>query len=537
MSCARANSYARKACSAVEIITKELTLDIDINQFNEATTRQQLAALYGIDTSLISLAVIGGSVQLAVTIASSSGSAGSALPIADLAATINSVGDTTLAATLGVPVTSSAAQQRCPPGSVLSSNAEGANFCTTANILDANRAATCPPGKQELGGICIPCVKGHYCIGGMAVRCPSGFWLNASGATNLTWCKACPARGVSCVTGDTIEVLQGFYMQTPDDISAFPCASAGSCIGGPRFGDEGCAAGHGGALCGTCNDGYYRSQRRCLSCATLDTGRGTSAADTATDTVIAIVVVSIAVPLLTITYLQPPHCITKCVRIIGSTTLATRVSEGLITAAALAKVLISYCQCIGALNRISGVRWPVDFLRFMEVLDRTFNLELFAVLPPECVYGSRLGFYVELLVTLLLPIAILLVLFTLIFLHRWLARRHGWKLEGGAAVSTSGWAGLRSALARPRVCKLLIWVRIMPTRILAPCVIVLVLFSCRFVHLDTIRLSSSSTRRSCASPWPSLTALSHPGRSGCCAMILLRLAWRKRGQVGPRQQQ
>ena len=462
MSCARANSYAREACSAVEVITKDLTLDIDIGQFNEATTKQQLATLYGIDTSLISLTVVGGSVQLTVTIAASTGSAGPALVVADLAATINAVDDTMLAATLGVPVTSSRAQQRCPPGSVLSSSVDGAFLCSTASILDANRAATCPPGKQELGGNCIPCLTGHYCIGGIAIRCPSGFWLNASGATNVTSCKACPSRGVLCVTGNTIEVLNGFYMQTPHDDTAFPCASVGACVGGNRFGDEGCAAGHGGALCGTCNDGYYRSQRRCLSCAALDKGQGTPTADAAMDTIIACVVVSIALPLLTITYLQPPSCIKQCVRIISSTTLATRVSEGLVTAAALAKVLISYCQCIGALNRISGVRWPDEFLQFMEALDRTFNLELFAVLPPECVYGSRLGFYVELLVALLMPIAIVLVLFTLISFHRRLARRRGWVLKAVTRCRLKlGWSW--RALARPRVCKLLIWVSITPT--------------------------------------------------------------------------
>ena len=463
MTCASASSYARDVCSAnnVETLTKELALDIDISQFDEAATRQQLATLYGIDASLISLTATGGSVQLTVTIATSSTGTGPALALADLVTAVTAADDATLAATLGVPVTSlSTPQLSCSDGFVQSTNVDGSPMCTPANLLASDRSATCPAGKFELGGECLPCRRGSYCVGGKEISCNAGKWLNATGAANETSCKTCPSPGVECKGGDQIRVLRGYYMQTPLDATAYLCASDDACLGGIRFGEDSCAAGHVGNLCGKCADGFYRSQRRCLSCAALEEEAGGSdSADPKLATVIAIVVVCIFGPLLTLTYLQPPPSLIQCLKAIGT---ATRISDGLITAAALAKLLISYCQCIGALNRISGIHWPNDFLRFMKALDRAFNLELFSVLPVECIKGSPLSFYVELLVALLLPIAIVLSLVLVVASHRRLAMRRGWKLEGdgNGSVSAPGWAGLGTALLRPRVCKVLIWVRL-----------------------------------------------------------------------------
>ena len=131
-------------CADAEVMTKDLTLDMDIGQYNEAATKQQLAALYGVDSSLITLTVVGGSVQLTVTIATTNGGSNSVL------AALSAVNDAALAAALGVPVTSMAPQLSCPSGSVQSVGADGVPFCLTANLLDEGMAATCPPGKQEL---------------------------------------------------------------------------------------------------------------------------------------------------------------------------------------------------------------------------------------------------------------------------------------------------------------------------------------------------------------------------------------------------
>ena len=97
-------------------MTKVLTLDMDIGQYDEAATRQQLAALYNIDESLISLVVVGGSVQLTLSIATSSGNGvGPEVPLDDILARVSSVSDEALSAALGVGVTSVAPQLISPP--------------------------------------------------------------------------------------------------------------------------------------------------------------------------------------------------------------------------------------------------------------------------------------------------------------------------------------------------------------------------------------------------------------------------------------
>ena len=90
----------------------------------------------------------------------------------------------------------------------------------------------------------------------------------------------------------------------------------------------------------------------------------------------------------------------------------------------------------------------------MAQIDRIFGLELFTVLPPECVTKGRLGFYPELLATLVMPLAVLALVVLIVSLHRGIALRYHWQL----ADATPGWPGLQTALNHPRVYKLLTWV-------------------------------------------------------------------------------
>jgi hypothetical protein len=68
----------------------------------------------------------------------------------------------------------------------------------------------------------------------------------------------------------------------------------------------------------------------------------------------------------------------------------------------LFKITLSFAQCIGAMRRFDRVIWPRFFSSFLEILN-ALNLELFAVIPAECLSGSRLGFIWELLATMSLP--------------------------------------------------------------------------------------------------------------------------------------
>lgn len=72
----------------------------------------------------------------------------------------------------------------------------------------------------------------------------------------------------------------------------------------------------------------------------------------------------------------------------------------------LFKIILSYCQCLGAISRFYNIRWPVLFTEFMELLQELLP-EVMTVLPAECIAGDRLGFPFELITTMLLPIGLI----------------------------------------------------------------------------------------------------------------------------------
>ena len=94
---------------------------MDIGQYDEAALKGRLAALYAIEASLISLAVISGSVQLTMSITTPSGGA----TYADIFSAVNAFDDTALSNALGVPVMSMAPKLSCPSGRVESIGADG----------------------------------------------------------------------------------------------------------------------------------------------------------------------------------------------------------------------------------------------------------------------------------------------------------------------------------------------------------------------------------------------------------------------------
>ena len=124
---------------------------------------------------------------------------------------------------------------------------------------------SCPPGQQEIGGQCEPCQRGHYCRGGVAFLCPLNTWLNATGATNQTACLPCPA-GTTAVGGYQVMVTPGYFLASPaSGRPAYKCSTNynAACLGGlERFGDDSCATGHTGLLCGRCENGTLQHRRR-----------------------------------------------------------------------------------------------------------------------------------------------------------------------------------------------------------------------------------------------------------------------------------
>ena len=159
----------------------------------------------------------------------------------------------------------------CPEGkTTAAAGSVGADECR------AGLQQTCEPGTEEQAGTgdCVPCRKGHYCTGGLSIKCKDGYWSNVTGAMNTSSCIECPFRGVTCQTGDRIEIQKGYFMDLASANSLEPqsyeCPRPLACAGGfTAYGEESCAPGHKGKLCGACEDNYYRGRFSCLSCSDL----------------------------------------------------------------------------------------------------------------------------------------------------------------------------------------------------------------------------------------------------------------------------
>lgn len=331
----------------------------------------------------------------------------------------------------------------------------------------ADLQLSCPPGRETFGSNCVPCRKGHYCIGGQALRCTDGTWHNETGQTTNSSCRLCPSTGSRCLTGDTLEVLPGYFMRTYKDEFAYKCASASACTGGPlTFGEESCSPGHTGMICGGCKPGWYRGRRKCLSCIGLVGAEGATQEQldaTKNGTIAGAASLIALLFLVLLAYLRPPEAAGSCVQACEEALKPTLERYHLDLSAArehipallsgLFKVLLSYSQCLGAISRFSQVRWPLIFIQFMDMLNELLP-ELLTVLPAECVAGSRLGFEVELYSTLSLPIVGAAFTWVVILFIRFTSLRGRHSGEAGIFVDEYGYDPVRArnlALRRRRV--------------------------------------------------------------------------------------
>ena len=172
-------------------------------------------------------------------------------------------------------------------------------------------------------------------------------------------------------------------------------------------------------------------------------------------TILFLPILSVGVVLLIALYLRPPRACTRALSALGShlchpCKLQTRQQAAVTTG--VLKVLISYAQCLGALQRFPLVRWPRIFDAFMAALDQ-LNLEVFSTLPPECLTGGRLGFFTELAFWMSVPLLSLAGVL-LIAAAMWATRKG---CGEPADASSDGWRGLLAALNHPRVYKVLTW--------------------------------------------------------------------------------
>lgn len=298
------------------------------------------------------------------------------------------------------------------------------------NAAPDGAVLSCPAGQKAVGAACQACDKGYWCQGGIAQKCETNYWNNVTNAANSTdGCLPCPVPGTECVLGNTITVRPGWYVYGASEATGYKCAISEACVGGDwKFGNSNCAIGYEGILCGKCQQGYYRLQRKCASCKDVleaqakDGSRGNASLNT----ILLFGLGGSSVFFLLFLYLLPTSFrfdaprsrFGKGVSSFASSTLMKLISRRIRIAlpifSGLAKVILSYTQCIGALNRFALVKWPRLFIEFMEKLD-VLVPEFLSVVPAECIAATRFGFYLEFLATLLMPLLLMLfIVFVLV---------------------------------------------------------------------------------------------------------------------------
>ena len=292
-----------------------------------------------------------------------------------------------------------------------------------------------------------------------------------TGAVSEANCTACPSPGTDCQPrSGAITVTPGWYISDSLAARGYKCPGEFACLGGDNtFGSAGCALGHTGLLCGTCTAGYYRGRFDCRSC--LDFGE----ADESSQATVVLMTCLVLLLVLVITLYfaapdgrtgskaawagaKPSSLIVQLTFYCGQLGALYRIlltSHFFSVCTSLAKVLISFSQCLGTIKRLDRVKWPHLFVEFMERLD-FLNLELFSVVPAECVTGDRLGFMFELLATVLIPIMMFATSLLILIVIR-LAKM----CYRACCSSTSFYSpmpSLYSEVTQPRMYTLMLWV-------------------------------------------------------------------------------
>jgi len=202
-------------------VTATITLDQDLETYNETAVRLELAALYGVPPSWIQLQATAGSLVLAVTIAPppsalSASAAGTPLATsaADVEAAVNGADALTLTTALGATASNTVASRssatvgvECPAGHF----SPGSGIClkcapgTMASGSGSDPCADCTGGTytDETGATeCKGCTAGHFCPdrSSAPIACPKGTWSNFTRLATQGGCISCPA-GSFCGAG------------------------------------------------------------------------------------------------------------------------------------------------------------------------------------------------------------------------------------------------------------------------------------------------------------------------------------------------
>ena len=128
------NIDAAAAClgsgNASTALEQKINLDMTIEQYDETSVRNSLAALYGVAPELIELSVVAGSVELTVTIKAPSAST----VLATTAASVNAVTFASLTSSLGTAVLNVSSAQAAAPQAASCAEGYSGPYCAVCSI-------------------------------------------------------------------------------------------------------------------------------------------------------------------------------------------------------------------------------------------------------------------------------------------------------------------------------------------------------------------------------------------------------------------
>ena len=356
-------------------------------------------------------------------------------------------------------------------------------------------AHSCSSGYEHLqypSGSCRACEPGSYqsevvvsvatgTVSGIGQRgwqscvdCNEGSLQPSAAQAN---CLPCPAQGINCARQAHVDVLPSWYRRTPlhwnESIVAFRCPLTSTCLGGEQPGNYSCARGSTGALCGICEDGYRKGRERCEICA-----EDVESVAVVFSSVYFLVVLGVLA--CAVVYICTWRGQTAYVRVStadaaadgddddddmgGGSDGGARCRSCLMgrrlnrvgwllrrhstIVATYAKIVVGFCQCLGAFRSFTRVHWSEPFATFISWMD-VLNIDFAQILSIECATGQRLGFLYELGGILIQPVIGLLVVL-LLGTFVWLCRPP----DGERRCFLS----LSLLLGQPQMTNLLFWV-------------------------------------------------------------------------------
>lgn len=269
-----------------------------------------------------------------------------------------------------------------------------------------------------------------------------------------TMCFDCDDGPVDCDFQSVLRVEKGYWrpenfplnrsLGEANGSQAVICPWADACQGGDVWGNASCLFGHHGILCGEClAPDYYRCNDACCKCPN-SAGAAGALVSTAWITGGTCVLIFLAGFL----YLSGKSSsktgdaqggglaakFPKLARILAR--LPPRWRQQL---AAAGKIVVAFTQCISPLREFNRVVWPETFTNFMDSIDvgdkTAATVKLDSAVPAECFFGFRLGFYYELIATMLLPIisfTVILIVASIVFGFEYRRNRREYREKKGA---------------------------------------------------------------------------------------------------------